>query len=375
METLVRPEAPTAGASTEAPLFLRAVRREPVPRPPVWIMRQAGRYLPEYRATRARSDFLTMVRTPELAVEVTLQPIARYGFDASIIFSDILVVPAAMGMHLTVEDGAGPVLHDPVRDAADLARLRPYETETELRYLLDAVALARRELPAHVPLIGFAGAPWTLAAYMVEGHGGKGFTKAKRLLAERPDLAHALLERLADAVGALLVAQVRAGAQAVQLFESWGDALGPDDFRAFALPYLARAARAAAATGVPVTVFAPGAWRHADAIADVTGATVLGVDWRTPGAEARALADRRGLAIQGNLDPTHLFGTPEAVRRRTLAMLEALDGRGYVANLGHGVLPETPVENVAAFVETIQGWDGSRRPALGARQSLELPST
>jgi uroporphyrinogen decarboxylase len=359
MASLLTMEAPAhepVAVGAEAPLLLRALRREPVPRPPVWLMRQAGRYLPEYRAVRARSDFLTMVRTPELAVEVTLQPVRRYGVDAAIIFSDILVIPDAMGMRLTVDEGVGPQLHDPIRTMADVGRLRPVEPEGDLWYHLTALRETRRALAPETALIGFAGAPWTLAAYMLEGSGGKQFAVAKRLLTERPEVAHALLTRLADAVGDFLVAQVQAGAQAVQLFDSWAGALGPDDFARFALPYLARAARRAAEAGAPVIVFAPGAWMHAEAIAAATGATALGADWHVRPEEARRLADRMRVAVQGNLDPCHLFGESVTVRRRTTAMLRGMRGPGHVANLGHGVLPETPVENVGAFVETVQQW-------------------
>ncbi|MDF1501842.1 uroporphyrinogen decarboxylase [Roseisolibacter sp. H3M3-2] len=360
MTTLVAYEpfvhAPLAVAPTAEPLLLRALRREPVERPPVWLMRQAGRYLPEFRAVRARADFLTMVRTPDLAVEVTLQPVRRYGVDAAIVFSDILVIPDAMGMRLTVEESVGPVLHDPVRSMADVRRLLPVDPAADLAYHLTTLRETRRALDPGTALIGFAGAPWTLAAYMLEGSGGRQFAVAKRMLTERPDVAHALLARLADAVGDFLVAQVAAGAQAVQLFDSWAGALGPDDFARFALPYLARAARRAAEAGAPVIVFAPGAWMHAEAIAAATQPAALGADWHVRPDEARRLADRMRVAVQGNLDPCHLYGDAATVRRRTRAMLRGLHGAGHVANLGHGVLPDTPVENVGAFIETVQQW-------------------
>ncbi len=230
-------------AALKNDLFLRAARGEVTERPPVWMMRQAGRYLPEYRAVRAKSDFLTMCRTPELAVEVTMQPVNLMHVDAAIIFSDILVVPQALGMELHMDEGIGPQFPAPLRKAADLGRLREVEVETDLKYMLDAVRLARRELNGRVPLIGFAGAPWTLASYMIEGKGTKNFHVAKRLIVEAPDMAHALLARLATVVGNFLVAQVHAGAQAVQIFDSWAGALAPAEFRQFALPYLARPAR------------------------------------------------------------------------------------------------------------------------------------
>ncbi|HEU4698245.1 MAG TPA: uroporphyrinogen decarboxylase [Gemmatimonadales bacterium] len=342
-------------------LLLRALRREPVERPPVWMMRQAGRYLPEYRAVRQRADFLTMVTTPELAVEVTLQPVDLLGVDAAIIFSDILVVPQAMGMALSVDEGVGPRFHQPLRAPADFEALREVDPETDLAYMLDALRLARRELAGRVPLIGFAGAPWTLASYMIEGQGTKTFTKAKRLLVEDPARAHALLERLASAVGAFLQAQVRAGAQAVQLFDSWAGALAPADFRTFALPYLAQAVRMAKQAGVPVIAFAPGAGWALEEIAEATGADAIGVDWQTEAVAARARLAGRPVALQGNLDPTWLYGPPALIRARTRAMLDAFGGRGHIANLGHGILPDVPVEHARAFIETVQAW----RPTQG----------
>jgi uroporphyrinogen decarboxylase len=337
-------------------LLLRACRREPVERTPVWMMRQAGRYLPEYRAVRARADFLTMVRTPELAVEVTLQPVDLIGVDAAIIFSDILVVPQAMGMALTVEEGTGPRFEAPLRSAGDIAKLRPVAPEDDLRYTLDALRLARKELGGCVPLIGFAGAPWTLMSYMVEGTGSKTFARAKRFLAEQPAEAHRLLQRLADTVGEFLRAQVEAGAQVVQLFDSWAGALGPRDFRAFALPYLARACRIAREGGAPVIAFAPGAGWALEEIAEATGADVIGVDWQTDAAEAHRRLGGRAVALQGNLDPCWLYADPETIRARTREMLTAFGPLGHIANLGHGILPDVPVEHARAFVQAVREW-------------------
>jgi uroporphyrinogen decarboxylase len=319
-------------------------------------MRQAGRYLPEYRAVRARADFLTMVHTPELAVEVTLQPVDILGVDAAIIFSDILVVPQAMGMSLTVEEGAGPRFHDPVESPRDVDRLRDVEPAENLRYVLDALRLARSSLGGRAPLIGFAGAPWTLMSYMVEGSGAKLFSRAKRFLMEQPRSAHALLERLAAIVGQFLTAQVAAGAQAVQLFDSWAAALGPRDFREFALPYLAESVRLARSAGVPVIAFAPGAGWALEEIADVTGAEVIGVDWQTDSADARRRLAGRPVALQGNLDPTWLYAGPAVIRERTHAMLDAFGGVGHVANLGHGILPDVPVAHAKAFVDAVKEW-------------------
>jgi uroporphyrinogen decarboxylase len=337
-------------------LFLRACRREPVERPPVWMMRQAGRYLPEYRAVRERADFLTMVGTPELAVEVTLQPVELLKVDAAIIFSDILVVPQAMGMELSVDEGIGPRFHQPLRTPADFARLRDAAPEEDLGYVLDAIRLARRALGGRVPLIGFAGAPWTLMSYMVEGQGSKAFTHAKRLLVQDPARAHALLARLALAVGAFLLAQVAAGAQAVQLFDSWASALGPRDFREFALPYLAESVRIAHGAGVPVIAFAPGAGWALEEIAEATGADVIGVDWQTDAAVARRRLAERPVALQGNLDPSWLYAPPATIRARTHEMLAAFGGRGHIANLGHGIHPDVPVAHARAFIEAVQTW-------------------
>jgi uroporphyrinogen decarboxylase len=337
-------------------LLLSACRREAVDRPPVWMMRQAGRYLPEYRRVRERADFLTMIGTPELAVQVTLQPVDILGVDAAIIFSDILVVPQAMGMRLSVEEGTGPRFHEPLRAPAQFARLRNVIPEEELSYVLEAIRLARRELEGRVPLIGFAGAPWTLASYMIEGGASRSFTQAKRFLAEEPERAHALLGRLAKTVGAFLRAQVAAGAQVIQLFDSWASALGPEDFRTFALPYLAEAVHIAKAAGAPVIAFAPGAGWALEEIARVTGADVLGVDWQTEAAAANRRAAPFPVALQGNLDPCWLYAPPPVIRERTIAMLRAFGGRGHIANLGHGILPDVPVAHARTFVETVKEW-------------------
>jgi uroporphyrinogen decarboxylase len=346
---------------SEEHLLLRACRREPVERPPVWMMRQAGRYLPEYRAVRAQADFLTMVRTPELAVEVTLQPVERLKVDAAIIFSDILVLPQAMGMRLSVDEGVGPRFHQPLRAAADFRRLREIEPEDDLHYVLAALRLARQELHGKVPLIGFAGGPWTLLSYMIEGSGSKTFSYAKRLLVEDPELARQALAQLARAVGDFLVAQVRAGAQVVQIFESWAGALSPSDFTQFCLPYLRDATRAARGAGAPVIVFAPGAGWALDEIARETGADVVGVDWMTDPAEARRKLPASQVAVQGNLDPCWLYGSPATIRERTRRMVQLFGSSGYIANLGHGILPDIPVEHAQTFVDTIREWSGEEQ--------------
>ncbi len=320
------------------------------------MMRQAGRYLPEYRAVRAKSDFLTMCRTPELAVEVTLQPLDLVGVDAAIIFSDILVVPEAMGMHLTLDEGIGPQFTSPLRAMADLDRLQPVDPNESLGYMLDAIRLARREINDRVPLIGFAGAPWTLAAYMVEGKGTKQFALAKRMLFEQPTMAHALLDKLATAVGDFLLAQIAAGAQVVQLFESWAGSLGPEEFRAYSLPYLARIAARVRPTGVPLIVFAPGAgWALRD-IAEATQAEAVGVDWHSSPRSARALCAGLNVAMQGNLDPCALYASPAEIRRRTHEMIAGFGPIGHVANLGHGILPDVAPAHARAFVDAVKEW-------------------
>jgi uroporphyrinogen decarboxylase len=320
------------------------------------MMRQAGRYLPSYRAVRKRAEFLTMVTTPELATEVTLQPVELLGVDAAIIFSDILVIPRAMGMELTFEDGVGPRFPEPIRSPADLLRLREVVAQDDLGYVLEALRLTRRELADRVPLIGFAGAPWTLLSYMIEGQGSKSFSAAKHLLAEDPGSAHALLERLARAVGHFLVAQVKAGAQAVQLFDSWSGALGPADFREFALPYLRDATRLALTAGAPVIVFCPGSGWALSEIASETGANVIGVDWQTEVRTARRAVPPARAALQGNLDPTWLYASPETIRERTHRMLEEFGPGGHIANLGHGILPDVPVSHAQAFVDAVKEW-------------------
>jgi len=342
-------------------LLTRACARLPTERPPVWMMRQAGRYLPEYRAVRKTAGFLTMIRTPELVTEVTLQPVDLVGVDAAIIFSDILVIPEAMGMALAVDEGIGPHFDAPIRSAADLAALHDVDPEDELSYVLDALRMTRAALSNRVPLIGFAGAPWTLAAYMFEGSGSKHFHVAKRMLLSQPVIAHQLLSRLAGIVGRFLLAQAEAGAQVLQLFDSWAGALAPAEFREFALPYLGRAASIARQSGVPLIVFAPGAGWALDEIAEATRADVLGIDWQTDGRRARRLADARGIALQGNLDPCCLYAPLDEVRARTRRMLADLGGIGHIANLGHGIPPDVPVAHVRAFVDTVREWRGPLR--------------
>ncbi len=342
--------------------FLRALRREPVDCTPVWLMRQAGRYLPEYRATRARAgSFLAMAKNPEIACEVTLQPLERFDLDAAILFSDILTIPDAMGLELYFVDGEGPKFRHPVRSVADIAKLAVPDMETELRYVMDAVRVIRRQLDGKVPLIGFSGSPWTLACYMVEGGGSKDYARIKALALNEPKALHQLLGVVTDAVIAYLSAQRAAGAQALQVFDTWGGVLSPAMYREFSLPYLTRIARelerGQGAERTPLILFGKGNGTHLEALAD-SGCEGVGVDWTTELGEA---ARRTGgkVALQGNLDPTTLYGAPEAIRREVGVVLDSYrDGNGgsregHVFNLGHGMSPDMNPEHVAVLVDAV----------------------
>jgi uroporphyrinogen decarboxylase len=341
-------------------LLLRALLREPVPRRPVWLMRQAGRYLPEYRATRAKAgNFLALCTNPELACEVTLQPVDRYPLDAAILFSDILTIPHAMKLGLEFEGGDGPSFRSPVRTARDIDALGIPDPATELRYVIDAVALVRRELAGRVPLIGFAGSPWTVATYMVEGGSSKTFARIKRMLYEAPRELHRLLELLGKATILYLNAQIAAGAQAVMLFDTWGGVLTGPQYREFSLRYLAQIVaeltRQAQGRRVPNIVFTKGGglW-----IADIAaiGCDAVGVDWTMDLAAARAAASDR-VALQGNLDPAALLAPAAVLRAETLRVLESFGaGAGHVFNLGHGITPDVDPERVALLVETVRGY-------------------
>ncbi len=343
--------------------LLRALLREPVDVTPVWIMRQAGRYLPEYRAARERAgDFRTLCMTPELACEVTLQPLARFPLDAAILFSDILTIPDAMGLGLHFVEGEGPRFERPLRTAADVARLGLPDPETDLRYVMDAVRLIRRELAGRVPLIGFAGSPWTLATYMIEGRGGTEFALAKRLLFDDPALMHRLLELLARAVTAYLNAQIAAGAQAVMVFDTWGGVLTPRGYREFSLRYMTEIVRGLTRSHegrrVPVILFTKNGGQWLEEMAE-SGCDALGIDWTTDLGEARSRVGER-VALQGNLDPAVLYATPAHIRAEVGAVLESYGpGNGHVFNLGHGIHPQIDPEHVTALVEAVH--DLSRR--------------
>ena len=334
-------------------LFLRACRRQLVERTPVWIMRQAGRYLPEYRAVRKKADFLTMCKTPELAAEVTLQPVDILGVDAAIIFSDILVIPEAMGMHLEMIEGRGPSLGTPIRSREDVKNLNSVDPERSLRFVMDAIGQAKRSLAGRVPLIGFAGSPWTLAAYMVEGGGSRDFGSIKKMMLDEPETLSLLLDKLTTAVRAFLEAQMAAGADAVQLFDTWGGILTPDHYRRFSLDQLFRTISGMRPDGRPVIVFSKGAHHSLREISQI-GADVVGLDWTIDMAEARSLVGGT-VALQGNLDPSYLYASPERIRQEVRSVLRKYGkGPGHVFNLGHGILPDVPVEHARAMVRAVR---------------------
>jgi uroporphyrinogen decarboxylase len=345
----------TAGLRNDR--FLRALSRQPVDRTPVWMMRQAGRYLPEYRATRARAgSFLQLCKAPELACEVTLQPLERYPLDAAILFSDILTVPDAMGLGLYFEEGEGPRFERTIARSADVTALATPDPEGELRYVMDAVRLIRRELDGRVPLIGFSGSPWTVATYMVEGGTSKNFSRIKGMLYDQPVLLHALLERVTRTTIDYLNAQVAAGAQAVMVFDTWGSILTPKTYLGFSLDYMQRivdgVTREAGGRRVPVVLFTKGGGPWLEAMAD-TGCDALGVDWTTDLAEARAKVGSR-VALQGNLDPAVLYASPEVIREEVRQVLESFGhGPGHVFNLGHGIHPEVKPEHAGAMIDAV----------------------
>ena len=334
-------------------LFLRACKRQDVERTPIWIMRQAGRYLPEYRAVRAKSDFLTMCKTPELAAEVTIQPVDLVGVDAAILFSDILVIPEAMGMHLEMNEGKGPVFPNPIRTLDDAKNLKEIDPTKELKYVIDAVSLTKKNLNNRVPLIGFSGSPWTLLTYMVEGKGSKNFSEVKKLIYNNPELAHSILDKLANTVADYLSAKIEAGCNAVQIFDTWGGILSQKDFEEFSLRYVERIISQIKRKDEPVIFFAKGVHYNLSKLASI-GADVLGLDWTMDLCEARKQVGNK-VAVQGNMDPTVLYANKNYIREETKRILESFGrGNGHVFNLGHGVLPDIDPENVKALVQYVK---------------------
>ncbi|MCH7783431.1 uroporphyrinogen decarboxylase [candidate division KSB1 bacterium] len=350
----------------ENDLFLRACKRLPVDRTPVWIMRQAGRYLPEYRAIRQKYDFLTLCKTPDLAAEVTIQPVDIIGVDAAIIFSDILVIPEAMGMALSIEDGTGPVFAKPIRDESDAASLKDIDPGTDLKFVMDALSVTKKELNNRVPVIGFSGSPWTLLTYMVEGRGSKNFSQVKSLIFRNPKLAHKLLEKLAKAVAGYLSAQLESGANAVQIFDTWGGILSPEDYREFSLEYIKMIIASMKKNDEPVIVFSKGVHQSFSELAS-SGADVIGLDWTVDiGTVKRQIGN--DVALQGNMDPTVLYADKAKIKKEVKRILQsyanaANDNRdsagsgnsgGHIFNLGHGILPDIEPENARAFVEFVK---------------------
>ena len=337
--------------------FLKALAREKVDVTPVWMMRQAGRYLPEYRSIRKQAgDFLSLCQNPELACEVTLQPLRRYAFDAAILFSDILTIPDAMGQGLYFTEGEGPKFRKVIRSAADVDNLPDVNIADELSYVTDAVALIRKELNGSVPLIGFSGSPWTLATYMIEGGGSKDFRFAKQFLYNHPEAMHLLLDKLALAVTDYLNAQIRAGAQALQIFDTWGGILTSAAYREFSLDYMSKIIGGLITENegrkVPVIVFTKNGGQWLQAIADCA-CQAIGMDWTTDIGTARSQVGER-VALQGNMDPTLLYASTDSIRREVATILKSFGaGSGHVFNLGHGITPEVDPEHVAVFVEAV----------------------
>ena len=335
--------------------FLRALRRQPVDRTPVWMMRQAGRYLPEYRASRAKAgDFMALCRNAELCCEVTLQPLERYPLDTAILFSDILTIPDAMGLGLRFVEGEGPRFDRPLRSVEAIRRLGVPDPEGELRYVMDAVRTIRGALGDRLPLIGFSGSPWTLATYMVEGGGGHDFAIIKKLMLDEPQAMDALLDTLVASVSSYLLAQHAAGADVLMVFDTWGGVLAPESFERFSLRPMARIVEAVkqSAPGVPVILFTKNGGQHLEKMAD-TGCDALGLDWTTSLADARRRVGDR-VALQGNLDPITLFARPERIREQTARVLADYGhGPGHIFNLGHGILPQTPPEHAASMMQAL----------------------
>jgi len=334
-------------------LFLRACRREPVERTPIWIMRQAGRYLPEYRAVREKVDFLTLCKTPELAAEVTIQPVDIIGVDAAIIFSDILIIPEAMGMKLEMHEGKGPIFHHPIRTENDAKDLKKIDPAKDLKYVLDAVSLTKKELNGRVPLIGFGGSPWTLLTYMVEGKGSKNFSNVKKLIYNNRSLAHSVLSKLADAVSYYLSAKIEAGADAIQIFDTWGGILSQNDFEELSLQYIEMIISNLKRKNEPVIVFAKGVHYKLKKLSKC-GADVIGLDWTMDIGRVRKRIGER-VALQGNLDPTVLYASEEKIKEEVVRILDSFgEGSGHIFNLGHGILPDVEPEKAKALVRFVK---------------------
>ena len=347
--------------SCDNSLFIQALKGEPNPRPPIWLMRQAGRYLPEYRASRSKaSDFMAMCKNPSLACEVTLQPIERFDLDAAIIFSDILTVPHAMGMDLKFHEGRGPIFSDPLRDEKAIDSLRIPDVSDDLSYVMEALMVTRKSLREDIPLIGFSGSPWTLATYMVEGHGSKNFSVIKKMLYSKPEWLHKLLERLAFVVSDYLAEQVRAGADVLMIFDSWGGILSHQAYQEFSLHWMKviidRLRIILVKPNIPIIVFTKGGGQWLQAMASC-GANALGLDWTTDLGRARLELEGRKIALQGNLDPCALFASPRDIEKHVLNLIHSYGNYpGLIVNCGHGLIPEIDPEHVKVMVQTVKNF-------------------
>ena len=336
-------------------LFLRALKGEAVERPPVWMMRQAGRYLPDFMKLKEKYDFFTRCRTPELATEITVMPIEQVGTDAAILFSDILVVPQAMNIEVEMKPGLGPWLPNPVRSGEDVDKVTIPDAQEALGYVLEAVKMTKKELDDEVPLIGFAGSPWTILCYVVQGQGSKNFDVAKKFCFTNPQAAHLLLQKITDTTIAYLKAKQEAGVDAVQIFDSWGGMLSPADYEVFSWKYIQQIIDALKPY-CPVIAFGKGCWFALEKMAS-SGASAIGVDWTCSPETARKLTGGK-ITLQGNLDPSRLYSSPEDIRSMTTEMIDSFGKDRYILNLGHGILPDIPVENAIAFVQAVKDYRG-----------------
>lgn len=334
-------------------LFLRALRGETVERPPVWMMRQAGRYLPDFIKLREKYDFFTRCRTPELAADITVMPIRQVGTDAAILFSDILVVPQAMGIEVEMKPNFGPFVPHPIRTPEMVDALLPRDAKEELKYVYDAIKVTREMLDNEVPLIGFAGSPWTILCYVVEGKGSKTFDTAKGFCFEQPEAAKKLLQKITDITIDYLLEKVKAGVNAVQIFDSWGGLLSPQDYKEFSLPYINQIT-AKLKEHVPVIVFGKGCWFALEDYA-LSGASALGVDWTLSPQMARKITGNQ-ITLQGNFDPARLLSPIPVIQKMVKEMIDAFGKDQYIANLGHGILPNVPVDHAKAFVDAVKSY-------------------
>ena len=335
-------------------LFLRALKGETVSRPPVWMMRQAGRYLPEFMEIKNKYDFFTRCRTPELASEITVQPIRRFGMDAAILFSDILVIPQAMNIEVEMKPDFGPFLPNPVRDQKAVDRVLIPDVDIELGYVMEAIKATKEKLNNAIPLIGFAGSPWTILCYVVQGQGSKNFDKAKAFCFKNPEAAHQLLQKITDTTIAYLKAKVRAGVDVVQVFDSWGGMLSPEDYQEFSWKYIQQIIDALKEM-VPVIAFGKGCWFALREMSQ-SGASALGVDWTCSARNARYLSGGN-ITLQGNFDPSRLLSPPAEIKKRVHQMINEFGKDRYIVNLGHGILPNIPLENAKAFVDAVKEYE------------------